>query len=189
MGDKMERKKLLDYLPDFMRQFSEMKEIMETEDTELDDIDISIQKVIDNAFIKDCDEYGIKKYETLLGISPSSQDTLESRRSRVFLRWNDAIPYTYRVLIRKLNALCGVNNYTITGDESAYYLHFESSLGLFGQVKELEQLLEKILPVNIYYELSNILECEASNSIKLVGGVCLVTKITVNSNDQSEADN
>lgn len=183
MDDKMERKKLLDYLPDFMRQFSEMKEITETEDTELDEIDISIQKVIDNAFIEDCDEYGIKKYETLLGISPSSQDTLDSRRSRVFLRWNDDIPYTYRVLIRKLNALCGVNNYTITGDESAYYLHFETSLGLFGQVKELEQLLEKILPVNIYYELSNSLRLEANNEIKLAGSVCVVEKVIISSDD------
>lgn len=189
MADKMERKQLLEYLPSFMQEFFEMKEIMKTEDVEMDVIDTGIEKVLDNAFIQDCDEYGIKKYETLLSIMPSSQDTLESRKSRVFLRWNDDIPYTYRVLIRKLNAFCGVNNYTLTGDESAYYLHFETSLGLFGQVKELEEMLEKMLPVNIFYELSNNLECEACSSVNLAGGVCFVTKITVNSSDQSINNN
>lgn len=107
---------------------------------------------MNNAFIEDCDEYGIQKYENLLGITPSTEDTLNSRKLRVLLRWNDYIPYTYRVLVNKLNALCGVNNYTITGDHSEYYLHFETKLELFGQVKELEELFERVLPDNIYYD-------------------------------------
>lgn len=179
MADKMERKQLLEYLPPFMQQLLEIKEIMQTEDVEMDGIDTNIQKVLDNAFIKDCDEYGIQKYETLLGIIPSFQDTLESRKSRVFLHWNDDIPYTYRMLVRKLNAFCGVNNYTITGDESAYYLHFETSLGLFGQVKELEEVLEKTLPANIYYKSSNSLKCESNSLLNIGGGVCLITKVII----------
>ncbi len=179
MDDIVERKKLLDYLPDFMKQFSEMKEIMQAEDIEMDEMDSDIKKALDNAFIEDCNEYGLKKYETLLGIIPSPQDTLESRRSRVLLRWNDGIPYTYRVLIRKLNTLCGVNNYNITGDESNYYLHFITSLDLYGQVKELEDMLEKTLPMNIHYESSNNLRCELDSLMNLAGGVCCVKKVII----------
>ena len=72
----MERKKLIEYLPEFMQTFAEMKEIMRAEDEEITAIDENLQKILDNAFIEDCDEYGIRKYETLLGIMASTEDTL-----------------------------------------------------------------------------------------------------------------
>lgn len=182
----MDRKKLIDYLPPIMQNFKEIKEITNAEQKEVDLIDGEISKVLDNAFIEDCDEYGIKKYEKLVGVTPTAQDTLESRKLRVLIRWNDFIPYSYRVLIQKLNIFCGVNNYDISGDLKNYELFISTHLSIVGQTTELEKMLDKMLPVPIVFTLFNDLEYE------LIGhahshGVTVETKaITINSETNTQ---
>lgn len=151
MDDLVQRKKLIQYLPDFMKQFGEMREIMSVEDHQFDCIDSRMQRVLNNAFIEDADDYGIKKYESLLGIIASAGETLESRKTRVLLHWNNIVPYAYRVLTAKLNAYCGVNHYDIDADLENYSI----SLSIYGKVDivEIEQFLENVLPQNMVYDI------------------------------------
>lgn len=155
MADKMDRKKLIEYLPTFMQQFAEIKQIMQVEDTEMDKVENSIWKVFDNAFIDDCDEYGIKKYEELLDITPSADDTLERRRAAVLLRWNDALPYTYRTLIRKLDKYCGENQYRIENDLEHYIIHLHTYFNSKYQISDVIEMLEDIVPLNMYILVTN----------------------------------
>ena len=186
MAETIDRKKLIDYLPPIMQNFTEIKQITKVEQTEVNSLDFEIGRVLDNAFIEDCDEYGIKKYEKLVGVTPTAQDTLESRKSRVLIHWNDFIPYSYRVLIRKLNIFCGVNNYDISGDLKNYELFISTHLSIVGQATELEKMLDKMLPVPIVFTLFNNLEYE------LIGhahshGVTVETKaITINSETNTQ---
>lgn len=154
MSDTIERKKLIEYLPPIMQNFSEFKEIMGTENTETDKVSKNIQRVLDNAFIESCDNYGIKKYEAMLNLFPGSEDTIESRRLRVLIRWNEFIPYTYRVLIRKLNAFCGVNGYDILPDLENYYLAIDIHVSVSKQREEIEKFLDRIMPMNFSYRVS-----------------------------------
>lgn len=179
MVDMLERKKLIDYLPPFTRQFGEIKEVMETENKQFDVLNENIQKVLDNAFIADCDEYGIKKYESLLNIVPVPEDTLESRKSRVLLRWNEYVPYTYRVLIRRVNAYCGENNYRVNYEPENYQIFLQTSLEMFGQVQELEEMLDRILPENIYYRTENTIRAETGNTLYTGGGVVYCERIAI----------
>ena len=110
MAEFPERKKLIQYLSPFAQSFGEMQEIMRVEEKWIDKMESHIGKIYDNAFIEDCDEYGIRKYEKLLGILSDTEEKLATRKLRVRVGWNDTIPYTYRTMIRKLNLLCGVNN-------------------------------------------------------------------------------
>ena len=61
----MTRKRLIDYLPPFMQDFAEIKAIMRTEQPELDRAWLDIQIPLADAFIMDCDEYGIKNMKLL----------------------------------------------------------------------------------------------------------------------------
>ena len=149
MAELMERKRLIDYLPRFMQNFSEIKELMRVANIESDQMYLKIGQLLNNAFIEDCDEYGIKKYERFLDITPSSEDTLERRKSRVLLNWNSDIPYTYRELIRRLNVLCGVNDYDISEDD---YL-IECLLYDSEHEKEVLDILEEMLPANMHYSV------------------------------------
>lgn len=167
----MDRKKLIEYLPPCMMKYKEIKEIMSTEDIEMDLLHDNVQKCLNNAFIAKCDEYGIKKYESLLGINASSTETLESRKARVMLKWNDMIPYTYKVLVNRLNSLCGVNNYTIDADLENYYLSVDLKISLYSGVSSLQAVLEEMLPLNMQYKIFNDITCSINNSIYSAGVV------------------
>ena len=182
----MDRKRLIDYLPPIMQNFKEIKEITNAEQKEVDLIDGEISKVLDNAFIESCDEYGIKKYEKLVGVTPTAQDTLESRKSRVLIRWNDFIPYSYKVLIRKLNIFCGVNNYDISGDLKNYELFISTHLSIVGQTTELEKMLDKMLPVPIVFTLFNDLEYELIGHAHSHGVTVESKVITINSETNTQ---
>ena len=134
-----------------MQSFGELQEIMRVEEKWMDKLQAGIEKIYDNAFIEDCDEYGIRKYEALLGILPGPQDKLEVRKRRVLAEWNMVMPYTYRTMLRQLNVLCGVNNYDIDSDLENYRISF--SIYERDDVSEIERVVDRILPQNIWYEV------------------------------------
>lgn len=153
MDNATERTGLLAYLPEFMQQFLEFKEIMRAEDREMDEIGSNIQVVFNNSFIESCNGYGIQKYEKLLGIKAAPQDALEWRVARVLAQWDSLRPFTYPVLLKKLDTLCGAGNYTVGGNLEDYWLSIGVLEKFTGQTGEVENLLDKILPQNISYEV------------------------------------
>ena len=175
MSEVTERKKLIEYLPTFMQQFPEMQEIMKTQNVETDILNKNIFEVLDNAFIEECNEYGIKKYENILGIIPTAEDTLGSRKIRVLNRWNDTLPYTYRVLIRRLNILCGVNNYDISGELKRYELFITTDLPEQGAIDELSIMIDSIIPVNMFVKSDNKMR-RGTKNVRYVGGTVISTR-------------
>lgn len=151
MAEMMERRKLIEYLPDFMQKFSEIKELMQAANMETDRIYPLIGKSLDEAFIEDCSEYGIRKYESCLHIIPDESKTLETRKSRVLLYWNDTVPYTYQALIAKLNTYCGISNYDIDADLENYNIFI--SIYSKEDISDIEQYIKDTLPQNIAYDV------------------------------------
>lgn len=185
MDTLMEHNPLITYLPELMQEYEEIQQIMSAEDKQIDAVDAATATVLGEAFIDDCDEYGIKKYEKILKITPGADATPESRRAVVKLRWNSKIPYTWRALINKLNEICGVNNYDLSGDLADYIVRLSTSLEMCGQVAELETWLDKMLPENMYYEAGNTITCRAHGDIYAAGGACMATVVQC-TNDAKE---
>lgn len=177
----MERTRLIDYLPPVMQDFAEMQEIMSVENKETDKIDSDMQRVLGNGFIAECDEYGIQKYEHILKIVPDINDTLELRKSRVLIHWNNSVPYTYRTLVKRLNAICGANNYTVSGNLENYMLNITTKMDIPGQTKEVEEALAKMLPENIAYSLNNKLLREIHGGVMLTGAVVRKSLVSISS--------
>lgn len=151
MADFPDRKKLIEFLSPFVQSFGEIQEIMRVEEKQMDKLEAGVGKIYDNAFIEDCDEYGIKKYEALLGVVPEAEDKLETRKMRILAQWNSVLPYTYRTLVRQLNILCGVNNYDIDSELEDYVISFSIYGGM--DTTEINKQLDRILPENIVYDV------------------------------------
>lgn len=115
----------------------------------------------------------------------SAYDTLESRRSRVQSRWFTSLPYTWRMLIQKLIALCGENDFTITKQFDFYRIDLNVHLELFGQVEELEQIIETMLPCNMVMDAKNSIPMKAEGVALAIGGVCFVNSYLI-TNDWQE---
>ena len=61
--------------------------------------------------------------------------------------------------------MCGVNNYTIIDDLKHYNLVVITRFTLYGELTEVEKLMERILPMNIHYTIKNQLQRSASGTV------------------------
>ena len=154
------------YLPPFMQKYEEPVAALKAEEPEFNLIWNATDRVLYNHFISTADEYGISRFEKLLKIYPSSDDTLESRRERVRSRWFKNIPYTLKALINKLVTLYGNNDFTIEADFSkSYEMILNVSLSGFGQVDELNEILSYMTPQNLVVRVNNTLNYEQCANI------------------------
>lgn len=170
---------LIKCLPLFIAEYKEIQHIMDAENPEFQLTANEGEKVKDNQFIISCDSPGISRFERLLKITPSFEDTLESRISRVLIRWNDVAPYTWKVLLQKINSLCG-NNFEINTEWGNYKLNIVTHLDSYGQLEEFKNILDYIIPSNIEILTNNILNYDIEGGVYVYVGVvfCEVIELT-----------
>ncbi len=176
---------LISYLPPYLQEYKEIKSALNAEDPEFVLLWDASEKVLKNQFIETADEYGISRFEKLLGVFPSDTEDLESRRSRVKSRWFDYMPYTLKSLILRLTVLCGENNFKITRNYDSYEIKIETDLELFGQIDELARIILKIIPCNMNVNSRNELNCECSGNL-FIGGAVSFTESFFITNDSNE---
>lgn len=177
---------IVSYLPPFMAEFKEIAVTLKAENPEFALVWKAADRVLQNAFIETADEYGISRFEKVLNILPSREDTLESRRARVKVKWFDSIPYTWKVLVKKLIVLCGDTDFTLLNDFSdGYVLTLHTNLELCGQVEEIKDIIDTILPCNIDVSSHNSLCCSTKGSVCLGGSVSFLNTFTITSGNMS----
>ena len=151
---------LVSYLPPYLQIYKEQVAALEAENPEFILIWDAVDHCLYNHFISTADEYGISRYEKIMGIIPDEHDNLESRRSRVQVNWVNLLPYTMKTFLQKLNVLCGANNYIVSGSfTEEYLLTIITYLENLGQVDELNELFNEILPCNIVVDSTNQIIC------------------------------
>lgn len=161
---------LIEYLPPFIADYREMQEIMSAENPEFVLTAKEYDRLLDNQFIISCDEVGISRFEKILGIVPTANDTLQSRISRVLIRWNDTAPYTWKAFLQKLQTLCG-DDFEVIPDWNNYTLKIITHLDVYGQVDELENILGYMPPANIEIIANNVLEYLMSGTAFVATGL------------------
>lgn len=166
---------LAEYLPPFLREYKELKAVMEAENPEFSLLQNAAKRVLKNEFIETADEFGISRFEKLLGIMPSKNDTLESRRARVYSRWFTELPYTLRMFVGRLAQMSGGTEFSVTEDYEHYRVAAETCFELFGQVDELERLVELMFPCNIIADVRNTVRVKAERPL-FAGGAAAVTE-------------
>ena len=177
---------LLLYLPQFIQEYKEIKHIMNVENPEIQSLEDETEFLKDNQFILYCNEDGISRFEKLLGIKASADDTLKSRISRVTVRWNDTIPYTWKVLMQKLNTICGAGNYELLADFDNYTLTVKTHLNLYGATDDLDNILDYMIPCNLVVISQNELDRPSVGTMGHVGVVANTKEITIESKVNKE---
>ncbi len=171
---------LLSYLPDFMQEYREIRRIMESEEPEFKILWNLFKKVFNNQFIQYCDEDGISKFEEMLGLHRYENDTLEIRIFRVLTYWNDQIPYTWRVLVNRMNQLCGIGNYELKPNFNNYELGVTTKFDDSKKYDELNNMLKTILPANLGFNSINVLTPKSENNVYISNGIIDYMKYEIN---------
>ena len=136
------------WLP-LLRDLREFKEIAKAEEPEISALLMAVDKTLANMYLQTADEDGIARYEKLLGLYPSAEDTLDTRRFRVQTKWNDQLPYTERELHNRLTALCGEGGYVLTISYNEYTIDVAVALSNKEALPLVQELLAQIIPCNM----------------------------------------
>ncbi len=147
---------ILNYLPEFLTEFREFRELAATENPELLSIWGILEDLLRDQFVVDSTENGIKRWEKILGIFPKGTDNLDIRKFRVMARLNDKLPYTKWTLEQKLAVLCGEEGYSVELRNNEYTLVVKVALIAKEKFYEVKKLLRRIVPANIQIDLSLI---------------------------------
>lgn len=177
---------LVSYLPPFLAEFKEIAVTLEAENPEFVLVWDAAERVLSNEFIETADEYGISRFEKVLNILPSTEDILESRRARVQARWFNTIPYTMKSFLAKLISLCGDSDFTVTKEYQNYKVEILTNLELFGQVEELEHMIDGMIPCNMIVISLNEIPCDAVGVAFVAGGVCSVEHFFITNDEQTQ---
>lgn len=144
----MERK-LIDYIPPYEQNFLELRQLLETEQSEIDLLWTAAENALADQFILEATESAIRRWETMLGVSPKDTDTLDERKFRILTKLNQELPYTMRKLEQALTNLCGADGYSVEVKAAEYHVEVKLALTNQNNYQEVVDVLNKMIPANI----------------------------------------
>lgn len=151
---------LIKYMPSFLKEVREFKEIFGAEDIQIEKLNNQINSMLREVIVKTAEDYGLRRYEKIYGITRPAE-TLEARRMAILLKMNNRVAYTYKWLIQTLNEAIGAENYKITTDFNNYKMNIEIALNYTEAAELLKNDLVKQMPANIEldYRLTSKINC------------------------------
>lgn len=144
---------VLTYLPNVIKEFREFKAIALAENPELISLWEVLENVMNDQFVNDSTENGVKRWETILKIVPRGTDSLDVRKFRILARLNEQLPYTMRTLENQLLTLCGADGYSVELQNETYTLIVKVNLVAKGKFNEVDALLNRTVPANMVIDL------------------------------------
>lgn len=140
--------KLIEYLPNFMQNIREFKELFKTEDVEIEKVNKAIEKIADEVIVKRAQDYGLDRYEKIYNTVNTASD-LETRRLNILSKMNNRTPYTLKWLQNKLDELVGKENYTLQINYNAYTLTIRFDAFYSEATEIFKKDFKKQIPANI----------------------------------------
>ena len=170
---------LINYLPQFMQEYSEMQRIMYTEQDQIDHLWSAADMAFADQFIDTMFEYGLSRWEKMLNINPRSTDTIHSRRIAVKMKLNNNIPYTMKALLQKLEAISDGLPFKVDLLNDEYLLKIFTEWDVHGQIDNLKDLLELVIPANLVIESRNALKSNFSPTMNVASGMSTCEMINI----------
>lgn len=140
---------LAEYLPFFVSNTKEFKELHKVLQPEIDNLFIEADNRLTDMFVLGSSEYAAKRYEKIVDIVPKLTDNLEKRQLDILAIYNEVPPFTYERVVEMLTSLLGFDGFKIYLDIPRFSLKVtlsKKNMQFKGQVNEM---LERIVPVNI----------------------------------------
>lgn len=137
---------MFSFLPPFLPEFKELNRIITAEEPEFDLLFGNLKKIQNQMFIETATDEGLKKYESLLGIMPSSTD-IDIRRKNVLALWFSDMPFTIKTLIQRLSVLQGNDNVDAWVEE--FLLHVKIDLVSAEEIGSARKIIDSMIPANL----------------------------------------
>lgn len=139
---------LINYIPEFLRDFDEFIKLFSSLDIEISKLKSNVSELLSGQFIFYCNETFIDKFEKDLKIEVIDED-IEKRRKKLIIKFNEKLPYTVFRLKENLNIILGEDNYSLFLIYDKYRLILRVKTNDESDFSECISLLERMIPANI----------------------------------------
>ena len=156
--------------PVIIKEIHDIEQIYKINDKQIADLEYALEQLEKNILPDTMSLEMIEKWEKLLKLFPRSEDSLDDRRLSVKRKISERLPYSYRVIQRRIKELCD-NGFKLWISDDRTEMVVTTSLRAERQIEIIEELLENLLPLNVSYELKNILSRKISGRIYGCGAV------------------
>ncbi len=143
-------RKLYDYLPMFLHTVQELMALMNAQQPEADALWQATDDVMNERYVDSSTEYGVKRWESILQITPKAIETMTERKNRIKQRIGLILPYTLPWLRTSLASQYGADNFSAYLEKYVLYLAVNPSDE--DSTRTLDALLEslqEIKPTNV----------------------------------------
>lgn len=144
---------LIKYLPEFLQEIREFKELFAAEDIELEKLQKAVDSIEKEVIVNTAESYGLDRYEKIYNIKKTSDD-VDVRRFNILSKINNRVPFTLKWLDNKFKQLAGEGNYIINVDYANYKITISIAY-LFGDIADtLKKELRSLLPANMIIQIN-----------------------------------
>lgn len=147
-------RQLIDYLPAVLNSVREYLHTTAAEQPEVEGLWSELSKALDDQAVITASEYGINRWERMLGITPPATRTLEERRFLILARLGAKLPITERGLRQRLEALCGPAGYVLNISNSDFLVDVKVALTAKNSADDVRSMLRTSVPANMGVALS-----------------------------------
>ena len=137
-------------VPRIISNIPDIATIYGINDRQITQLEASVEELEGNLFISTMNEGNVGRWEAILGIKPSDNETLDERRFRILSRKLEKLPYSYRVIQRKLETL-SPDGLEMNIDYTRKHLFVKIGLKSSQMIAEVEKFLEEALPLDMTY--------------------------------------
>lgn len=150
MADMRREIDMLGNFPGYLANIREIQQIALVEDEEIRRMYQGCDSLWEDGFIETASYQGIKRWESMLGIRPYPDDSLEERRAAVMLRWNQQLPYTLERLKERLRAAVG-DGYDLYVRYHEYELELMVEDQPYRVLWEVRDMVRAMIPANLLF--------------------------------------
>ena len=167
---------LISYYPEFLQENLEFNAICDASNPEFDLVWKRLKQIEENILPQSADSDGIEQYENWLGIVSNPYLDLETRRAQVISKLNETLPYTEIRLQRMLAAIVGWGHFTYTREGA--FVKVELDDESVPQSPVVYDLLKRVLPLNLHFELNCNFNTEEQELVFAIGTMVTETVVT-----------
>lgn len=140
--------KYIEYYPQVLREALEIQILSRIFDSYLGRLNEDTEALSREFYISTATEIGISIWEKALNIRPENPD-IEARR--LVIR---SLLFKDRISLRtRLDILIGENKYSVIPNSPECYIYFYFLYELYGVKDIITDMLEKVLPLNLNYDM------------------------------------
>lgn len=169
---------IIEHYPPALKRMEEIRQIAKAEDIEFGKLKAGADGVMRNMFVNTADEYGVGRFEKLLGIIPAATQSLDERKLHILAMMNRR-----KLSLSELEAM--LSNYSedikLTPDYREYDLMVE--VGKHERsLSTIYDILDEVLPLQVCICFKK--EIDAGTELHICGSVSFAQEFNIASEEE-----